>query len=264
MTVAARVARIAGVGVVIVLALVAILTALRTELPRRPGVMSDALGPDAGESVDDYLDRAAASLAEVEGGDAGQRDDDEDPTTGVQAPRWALVTAGAAWSVTEAADIVRGLPRVSGLYVQVPVDGVAMPVTGVTLAEPVAGETGRADVFGRGLEQVVARLDTGGPDVPGAAAPAAAPGAPPPGGDRAAATAGLTVSRLRAGEPAIIGVLARGTAGQLRAVADQPRVRAVEALPADAVWERFAVRPLQPQQVDAALPLPDAAPVPPA
>ena len=40
-----RLLEVAGVGVVIVLALVAILTALRTELPRSPGVMSDALGP---------------------------------------------------------------------------------------------------------------------------------------------------------------------------------------------------------------------------
>ncbi|MFI8590251.1 MULTISPECIES: hypothetical protein [Dietzia] len=259
MTLAARVLKIAGVGVVIVVALVAILTALRTELPRSPGVMSDALGPDAGERVDDYLARAAGSLDQNKKNDD---DDDEDPTTGGAAPRWALVTAGAAWSVTEAADIVRALPRVSGLYVQVPVDGVAMPVTGVTLAEPVAGETGRAETFGRGLEQVVARLDTGGPNAPAPAAPAAASGALPPGGDRAAATAALTVSRLRAGEPAIIGVLARGTTEQLRAVAEQPRVRAVEALPADAVWERFAVRPLQPQQVDAAVPLPDEARIP--
>ncbi|MBB1036161.1 hypothetical protein G6031_17475, partial [Dietzia sp. CQ4] len=67
-----RVLRIAGVGVVIVLALVAVLTALRTELPRSPGVMSDALGPENGEVVDDYLARAASSLG----------DDDEDPAAG--------------------------------------------------------------------------------------------------------------------------------------------------------------------------------------
>ncbi|KAA0917282.1 hypothetical protein FQ137_13890 [Dietzia sp. ANT_WB102] len=163
------------------------------------------------------------------------------------------MTAAAAWTATEAADVVRGLPRVSGLYVQIPVDGVAMPVTDVTVAEPVVGEPGRATVFGRGLEQAAVRLANGSPGDNGA-----------PGADRAAATAGLTASRIRAGEPAIIGLLARGTTGQLRAVADQPRVRSVEALPPDAVWDRFAVRPLQPQQVDVAAPLPDTAPVPPA
>ena len=79
--------------------------------------------------------------------------------------------------------------------------------------------------------------------------------------DRAAAVAALTASRIRAGDPAIIGVLARGTSEQLREVAEHPRVRAVEALPADAVWGRFATRPLLPQQAEVASPLPDTAPV---
>ena len=84
-----RVLKAAGVGVLVVLALVVILTALRTELPRNPGVMSDALGPDHGEPVAEYLDRAAASLGDevVGGGDdavaggggaADDRDDDND------------------------------------------------------------------------------------------------------------------------------------------------------------------------------------------
>ncbi|MFN3339053.1 MAG: hypothetical protein ACK40Z_05085 [Dietzia sp.] len=247
---ALRVLEIAGVGVVIVLALVAILAALRTELPRSPGVMSDALGPENGELVEDYLARADSSL---DGG--SDSDHDETADEDGDAPRWALVTAGWAWTVPEAAGVVRELPRVSGLYVQVPVDGVAMPVTGVTLAEPVAGEAGREPVFDRGLRHVVERLDGDTPADPG--------GPTPPDADRATATHALTVSRIRSGAPAIIGLLARGTPAQLRAVAEQPWVRAVEALPADAVWERFAVRPLQPQQVDAAFPLPDDAPVPP-
>ncbi|MBB0968997.1 hypothetical protein G6016_08495, partial [Dietzia aerolata] len=73
---AARVAKVAGLGVVIVLALVTILTALRTELPRSPGVMSDALGPDAGEPVAAYLQRAAATLdaGGPAGGGGGGRD----------------------------------------------------------------------------------------------------------------------------------------------------------------------------------------------
>ncbi|OAH49608.1 hypothetical protein AYJ66_16410 [Dietzia cinnamea] len=239
-------------GVVIVLALVTILTALRTELPRSPGVMSDALGPDPGERVGDYLDRAAASLVTVGGGPnvpggSGDDGDDEGRATGPDAHRWALVSAGGAWSVAEAAGAVRDLPRVSGLSVQVPVEGVAMPVTDVALAEPVAGEAGREAAFGRGLERAAARLDLA-----------------PAGSDRVAAAAALTASRIRAGEPAIIGLLVRGTTGQLRAVADHRGVRAVEALPPDAVYGRFAVQPLLPQQVEAALPLPDAAPVPPA
>lgn len=231
-----RVLKVAGVGVVIVLALVVILSALRTELPRNPGVMSDAVGPDSGELVDDYLARAASSLL-AEG--------DADP----DAPRWALVSAVAPWSVAEAEAVARELPRVSGMYVQVPVAGVAMPVNGATLAEPVAGEYGREGVIERALERVTDELGT-------SPAPAPAPG------DRGVATAALTVSRIRDGDPAIIGLVVRGTVEQLRAVAEHPRVRAVEALPADAVWGRFAVRPLLPQQTEMASPLPDSAPVP--
>ncbi|MFL0579405.1 hypothetical protein [Dietzia sp. 179-F 9C3 NHS] len=236
-----RTAEIVGVFTLVMVSLVVILS-LRADLPTTPPVMSDALGPENGERVDDYLPRAAATL------DAS--DDD---------PRWALVTAGWAWSVPEAAGVVRELPRVSGIYVQVPVDGVAMPVTGVTLPEPVAGETSREPVLERGLEQVITRLEAAGGQ--GTADP---PTPAPPDPDRAAATAALTVARIRGGEPAIIGLLARGTPAELRAVADQPWVRAVEALPADAVWQRFAVRPLQPQQAEAALPLPDDGPLPPA
>lgn len=242
---AGRTAEVVGAFLLIVVSLVVILS-LRTDPGTTPPVMSDSLGPENGERVDDYRARAAASLAESAGG----ADADGDL-------RWGLVTAGFAWSVPEAVGVVRELPRVSGLYVQVPVPGVAMPVTGVTLAEPTVGETSRDPVFARGLEQVVARL--GAAPGPG---PSGLPAPSPPDPDRAAATAALTVSRIRAGEAAIIGLLARGTPAQLRAVADQPWVRAVEALPPDAVWHRFAVRPLQPQQADAAFPLPDDAPVP--
>lgn len=226
-----RVLKAAGVGVVIVLALVAILTALRTELPRSPGVMSDAVGPDAGEPVGEYLARVAAA-----------------PSTGPDAPRWALVSAARAWAVADADRVGRDLPRVAGLIVQVPVDGVAMPVTEVVLAEPTTGEDSREPVFGRGLGRAADGLE--------AQAAASA------GGDRGAETSALTAARIRAGEPAIIGMIVRGTDAQLRAVAAEPGVRAVEALPADAVRGRFAVRPLLPQQTDSASPLPDLGPVP--
>lgn len=271
-SVAARALRVAGVGVVIVLALVTILTALRTELPRSPGVMSDALGPDPGEPVTDYLDRAAASLAVGgDGGGAGEgtgeNHDNDDDTVSTQDPdasRWALVSAAQAWTVAEAEAVARDLPRVSGMIVQVPVEGVAMPVTTVILAEPVAGEVSRAEVFDRSL----ARLTDGrggAPSEPGGGESVGpAPGARSTGTDsgRAAATAQLTSARIGAGEPAVIALLVRGRPAQLRAVAEQPGVRAVEALPEDAVWGRFAVRPLLPQQIDTASPLPDSAPVP--
>lgn len=251
-----RVLKVAGVGVVIVLALVAILTALRTDPPRSPGVMSDAVGPERDEPVVDYLDRAADTLATAD----GDRD----------AARWALVSATGPLSVAEAANVVRDLPRVSRMFVQVPVDGVAMPVTGATLAEPVAGDSGRGEVFDRGLRQVIGVLEAGtaptgrageGRAGEGRAGEGRA-GENAAGEGRAAAVASLTASRIGSGDPAIIGLLARGTGEQLRVVAEHPRVRAVEALPPDAVWGRFAIRPLLPQQAEVASPLPDTAPVP--
>lgn len=240
-----------GFGVVIVLALVVILAALRTELPRSPGVMSDALGPDPGETVTAYLERAADSLTDDHGAESGGE------TADAGAPRWALVTAEAPLSVGEADDVVADLARVSGLSVQVPVPGVAMPVVDVTLAEPVAGESSREAVFARAIEQAAGRVQPGD-------APVEAAGGAVDGERRAAATAALTASRLRSGQAAIIGLVVRGTSEQLRAVASTPGVRAVEALPGDAVRGRFAVRPLQPQQVEVVDPLPDHAPVPPA
>lgn len=242
-----RLAKVAGVGVVIVLALVAILTALRTELPRSPGVMSDAVGPDSGEPIAEYLDRADATLdatpLDTAGSPPGAEGGEES-----DGPRWALVSADGAWTAADADRVGRELPRVSALIVQVPVDGVSMPVTETIVAEPVAGEESREETFGRELERTAEGLDS-------EAAPSA-------DGDRGARTAALTVTRIRAGDPAIIGLLVRGTTAQLRAVADEPGVRAVEALPPDAMWAHFAVRPLQPQQLESASPLPDTAPVP--
>lgn len=282
-----RALKVVGVGVVIVLALVAILTALRTELPRNPGVMSDALGPDPGEPVATYLERARASLsgsATDSGvssgtGNSGDSSDSgagtDGDASGVGGSRWALVTAVAPWSVGQADAMVAGVARVSRVYLQVPVPGVAMPVADVTLAEPTAGETSRESVFTRAVRQVADRAravssqadsvqpDSAQPDraTTGAATKDSARG---DGEDRGGAAAALTGARLQAGEAAIIGLVVRGTPEELRAVASRPGVRAVEALPGDSVWGRFAVRPLQPQQVEAADPLADDAPVPPA
>lgn len=258
-----RLLKVAGVGVVIVLALVAILTALRTDLPRSPGVMSDALGPDRGEPVVDYLDRAAASLAVGDGEGDDANDDDNTTPLDPDASRWALISATQEWTVADAEAVARDLPRVSALTVQVPVDGVAMPVTEVVLAEPVAGERSREPVFGRGLERVADGMEVGVAGQPGADGPDSGDvDLGGPDAARAAATAALTAARIRAGDPAIIGLVVRAPPAQLRTLAQRPGVRAVEALPSDAVWGRFAVRPLQPQQLETASPLPDAGPVP--
>lgn len=254
-----RVGKVVGVGAVIVLALVVVLTALRTELPHTPGVMSDALGPDPGEPVGEYLARAAASLggddddaattATATGSGAGHTGSDTGDTdsgdTGREALRWALVTAEQPWSVDHAAAAVSGVPRLSRVYVQTPLPDVAMPVGMQTLAEPVVGERSREPVLVRALERAAHAAQTRADS----------------GAGRSAYVEALTAERARAGEPAIIGLVVRADSAELRAVAGGPGVRAVEALPADAVWGRFAVRPLLPQQLEAADPLPDRAPV---
>src|SRR5699024_9333043 len=122
-----------------------------------------------------------------------------------------------------------------------PEPGVAMPVLTQTLAEPAAGEAGRAPVLARALDRI-ARAAAGTQDT-----------------GRAAQAHALTATRVRAGAPAgsVLSVPADTATRR-----DVPCGRAVGALPPDAVWCRFAVRTLLPQQRDAADPLPGGAPAP--
>ena len=85
-------------GVVIV---VAMLTAALRPGAATPPIMSDALGPENGERVDDYLDFAASTLVDPDG----------DPN----APRWALVSYDGARPTDEAAAAIdaAGIERIS-------------------------------------------------------------------------------------------------------------------------------------------------------
>lgn len=60
--------------------------------------------------------------------------------------------------------------------------------------------------------------------------------------ERFGASAGIPDPRST---PVITGVIVRGTPDHLRAVASSPGVRGVEVLPADAVYGRFGMRPLE-------------------
>ncbi len=96
-----------------------------------------------------------------------------------------------------------------------------------------------------------------------ASADAAAWLLPRPGPDeRSTRIIALSAARLRAGCPCTVGLVLRGPLESLRNLAAQNGVRAVQALPADAVAGRFAVVPLLPDQLDTALPGPDDGPVP--
>ncbi|MEV5839234.1 hypothetical protein [Nocardia sp. NPDC052112] len=80
--------------------------------------------------------------------------------------------------------------------------------------------------------------------------------------DRTNRVNALSVTRLRAGCACAVGLVVRGTLPQLRNLAAQNGIRAVQALPADAVATGFAIVPLLPEYQDLALPGTDDGPVP--
>lgn len=228
---ARRVAYVVGAGVVIILALALLLQVLRVEPGRQPGINSDALGPENGEPVGDYLSAAADTL-EGEGGAAA--DDD---------PRWALITLERAASPEEASRLAEPLERVSRVVVQTPREGLAMPVMWKDVAEPASEpRRDRSGTFGVTLERLAHGTELAAEE--GEAS-------------RSSSLALLSVGDIERGRPAIIGLVAWSGPGELREVAGADAVRAVEALPADAIWNRFAVRPLLPQQTGVVAPLPD-------
>ncbi|PXX62346.1 hypothetical protein DFR70_107214 [Nocardia tenerifensis] len=80
--------------------------------------------------------------------------------------------------------------------------------------------------------------------------------------DRAAEVGALSAARLRSGCACAVGIVVRGPLDGLRKIASQNGIRAVEALPADAVAGRFGVVPLLPDQLDIVAPGPNDGPVP--
>lgn len=205
---------------VTLLVLAVLLAGLRA--PVRPAsVRTDALGPDSGELVADYLTRAAGSL--------------DDPADG-QAPRWALVSFTEPIDVGAVAELTGGAGadmRVAQLLFRVPIDRVQTPL--VTVAVPQNPEALR-----RAPAVAAARLQI-----------------PASGDDRAARVAAVSAERLAAGCACVVGLVVRASPAQLHSLRSEPGARAVEALPADAVAGRFAVSPLLPEQVDVVAPGPD-------
>ncbi|KAA8884058.1 hypothetical protein F3087_35980 [Nocardia colli] len=80
--------------------------------------------------------------------------------------------------------------------------------------------------------------------------------------ERATRIAALSAARLRSGCACTVGLVVRGPLDGLRKIASQNGIRAVEALPADAVAGRFGVVPLLPDQLDVVQPGPNDGPVP--
>ncbi|MFE1595286.1 hypothetical protein [Nocardia sp. NPDC058705] len=152
-------------------------------------------------------------------------------------PHWALVSFTEYLTPQQLPAAAEGL-RISGVIQHVPVDRVQTPV--ITVATPGGDE----------------------PAVKSGEAAAGLVAAQQVRDQRSAEIARLTESRLRAGCACTAGIVVRGSLPELRDLATQPDIRAVQALPADAVAGRFAVSPLLPGSSNTVTPNPDDGPVP--
>ena len=194
-----------------------------------PPIRTDTLGPDSGEAVPDYLDRARDSVASVDG------------------PVWALVSFTKALTVDEVITSTSSVQvpgaevsgvRVSRVMFRVPIDRVQTPLMSVPV--PDNDESVR-----RSPGVAATRLVSLGGDT-----------------DRQQQVALASAKQLSAGCACAVGVLVRATPEGLEAIEHDSNVRAVEALPSDASPWLAAVRPLLPEYVDVVAPGPDDGPVP--
>ncbi|MFF1945764.1 hypothetical protein ACFVWF_26875 [Rhodococcus qingshengii] len=194
-----------------------------------PPIRTDTLGPDSGEAVPDYLDRARDSVASVDG------------------PVWALVSFTKALTVDEVITSTSSVQvpgaevsgvRVSRVMFRVPIERVQTPLMSVPV--PDNDESVR-----RSPGVAATRLVSLGGD-----------------SDRQQQVALASAKQLSAGCACAVGVLVRATPEGLEAIEHDSNVRAVEALPSDASPWLAAVRPLLPEYVDVVAPGPDDGPVP--
>ncbi len=194
-----------------------------------PPIRTDTLGPDSGEAVPDYLDRARDSIAALDG------------------PVWALVSFTKALTVDEVITTT-GSSQVSSVRVpdvrvarvmyRVPIERVQTPLMSVPVPD-------NDEAVRRSPGVAATRLASLGGDT-----------------DRQQQVALASAKQLSAGCACAVGVLVRATSEGLDAIARESNVRAVEALPSDASPWLAAVRPLLPEYVDVVAPGPDDGPVP--
>ncbi|ALU70609.1 MULTISPECIES: hypothetical protein [Rhodococcus] len=194
-----------------------------------PPITTDTLGPDSGEAVPDYLDRARDSVASVDG------------------PVWALVSFTKALTVDEVITSTSSVQvpgaevsgvRVSRVMFRVPIERVQTPLMSVPVPD-------NDEAVRRSPGVAATRLISLGGDT-----------------DRQQQVALASAKQLSAGCACAVGVLVRATPEGLEAIEHDSNVRAVEALPSDASLWFAAVRPLLPEYVDVVAPGPDDGPVP--
>ncbi|WP_459545293.1 hypothetical protein [Nocardia sp. X0981] len=213
-----------GSGAAVVICAVAVLLLGVANPPANDGVSTDRLGPDTGETVAGYLGRAEDSLTGTGDGD-----------------RWALVSFTGYRPATGLRELLGGL-RVSQVLYQVPLPRVVTPLSAVHLpdSEPALVRSGR-DAADQLADRRRYTAD----------------------GTRSARVLDVSVARLRDDCACSPAVVVRAPLPRLRELAERPGIRAVQALPGDAVAERFAVVPLLPDTTDPIGAPPDDGPVPP-
>ncbi|MDF3306106.1 hypothetical protein P3H15_13845 [Rhodococcus sp. T2V] len=150
---------------------------------------------------------------------------------------WALVSFTRPVTTATVRGAASGT-RVSQVLFRVPLDRVQTPLVPVSVA---AGDAAlaRASVLAAGRVQAMTGETA-----------------------RQAQIAAVSSAELARNCACVIGVVVRGDHDALAALRSEPDVRAVEALGADAVAGRFAVRPLLPEQVETVAPGPDDGAVP--
>ncbi|MBF6361489.1 hypothetical protein IU447_15340 [Nocardia farcinica] len=239
-----------GFGVVVSAALLVGFFAVLGVLvpPRESGVGTDRLGPEHGEAVADYRARAGQSL---DGADTAER--------------WALVSFTAPLPPGQLTGLGAGL-RIAQVLYQVPMPRVRTPLTVVPVPAGAAAVLASAEAAASQLREVLDPKaldpDTIDPD-------SIDPDALDPdtidrntADERYRRVLGVAAQRLTDGCACAVGVVVRGPLDRLRTLAENPAVRAVEALPADAIAGRFGVVPLLPEHVDVVAPGPDDGPIP--
>lgn len=211
----------ACVLVLVALGLCAVVGVLNP-LPR-PGVGTDALGPDNGETVEDYARRAASSVEDA------HADTDR---------HWALVSFSSATSPARAYDAA-GEVRIAQVLLRVPMERVQTQVIAIGVAGNSRSVISSEDIAASRLQGSTGQWD------------------------RQSQIDAASASRLASGCDCVVGLIVYATGDELGTLVDVPEVRAVEALPADAVAGKFAVRAFLPEYVDVVGPLPDDGPIPP-
>jgi hypothetical protein len=191
--------------------------------PPLPGV--ERLGPEPGEPVAGYLNRAARSLPAPGAGDA-----------------WALVQLDRHVAADVAARLVQRV-RLARVVLRVPLPRVQTALT----TRSIPGQQPAAEI------EAALRA---------AARERAAAAAAAPDDGRAAAVAAAEAQRLRAGCDCVVAMLVRADHAALAGLARRDGVRAVHAAQPGTPPQGLALAPLLPQQRRVAGPVPDDGPVP--